>query len=80
MYKTVGSHDLWKVQAVKDLVDAKFNHNILPNFTTNEIDDMRDDLSTCKELTVNKLEMFSNKHSYNSYIILTLMEEVFAGI
>ena len=47
VYKTVGSHDHWKIQAVKDLVDAKFDHDILPNFTTNEIDDLRDYLSTC---------------------------------
>ena len=47
VYKEANVQDLWKIEAVKDLVEAKFDKTILPNFTTNEIDDLRDHISTC---------------------------------
>ena len=45
-YKIADVNDLWKINAVKDLIDAKFDQTILPYFTTNEIDELRDYLST----------------------------------
>ena len=45
-YKIADVNDLWKIKAVKDLIDAKFDQTILPYFTTNEIDELRDYLST----------------------------------
>ena len=45
-YKIADENDLWKINAVKDLIDAKFDQTILPYFTTNEIDELRDYLST----------------------------------
>ena len=46
-YKEVNENDLWKIKAVKDLIDAKFDRAILPNFEVNEIDDIRNYISTC---------------------------------
>ena len=46
-YKEANEDDLWKIEAVKDLIDAKFDRNILPNFQVNEIDDIRNYISTC---------------------------------
>ena len=47
IYKEANVHDLWKIESIKDLVEAKFDRSILPNFTSNEIDDLRDHISTC---------------------------------
>ena len=46
-YKKANEDDLWKIEAVKDLIDAKFDRNTLPNFQVNEIDDIRNYISTC---------------------------------
>ena len=46
-YKEASENDLWKIEAVKDLIDAKYDDSILPNFTSDEIDDLRDHISTC---------------------------------
>ena len=46
-YKEVNENDLWKIEAVKDLIDAKFDRAILPNFEVNKIDDIRNYISTC---------------------------------
>ena len=46
-YKIADEKDLWKIEAVKELTDAKFDDKILPNFTTKEIDDIRHYISTC---------------------------------
>ena len=45
-YKAADDQDLWKLGAVLELTEAKFDDNILPNFTTKEIDDFRDYIST----------------------------------
>ena len=39
--------DLWKIEAVKELTEAKFDNSVLPNFTIAEIDDIRKHISTC---------------------------------
>ena len=44
-YKIADVNDLWKINAVKDLIEAKFDQTILPYFTPNEIDELCDYLS-----------------------------------
>ena len=39
--------DEWKIEAVKELTEAKFDGNILPNFTSKEIDEIRQYIATC---------------------------------
>ena len=46
-YKEADVNDLWKIEAVKDLTEAMHNNTILPNFTKNEISDIRDHIATC---------------------------------
>ena len=46
-YRPTTEDNLWKITAVKDLIDAKYDNSILPNFTNEEIDCLRDYISTC---------------------------------
>ena len=46
-YMAAAEEDLWKIEAVRELTDAKFDNTILPNFTVAEIDDIRQHISTC---------------------------------
>ena len=46
-YVEVDESDKWKIEAVKDLTEAIFDDNILPNFTTTEKEDIRKYISTC---------------------------------
>ena len=46
-YVEADEQDKWKIEAVKDLTEAIYDGNILPNFTTTEIDDIRQYIATC---------------------------------
>ena len=46
-YVEADEKDKWKIEAVKDLTEAIYDGNILPNFTTTEIDDIRQYIATC---------------------------------
>ena len=46
-YKEAETIDLWKIEAVKDLTEALQDNTILPNFTKNEISDIRDHIAIC---------------------------------
>ena len=46
-YVAADEKDEWKIEAVKDLTEAKFDGNILPNFTSTEIDEIRQYIATC---------------------------------
>ena len=46
-YVKVDEEDAWKIKAVIDLTEAQYDREILPNFTTTEIDDIRQYIATC---------------------------------
>ena len=46
-YVAADEKDEWKIEAVKDLTEAKFDGDILPNFTSTEIDEIRQYIATC---------------------------------
>ena len=46
-YVEVDEKETWKIEAVKDLTEAQYDRDILPNFTTTEIDDIRQYIATC---------------------------------
>ena len=46
VYHEALEEDMWKIAAVKDLIDAKYDRTILPGFTSKEIDSIRDYLTT----------------------------------
>ena len=46
-YMPADEKDLWKIEAVKELTEAKYDNSILPSFTVAEIDDIRRHISTC---------------------------------
>ena len=46
-YVAADERDEWKIEAVKDLTEAKFDGDILPNFTKTEIDEIRQYIATC---------------------------------
>ena len=46
-YMPADEKDLWKIEAVKELTEAKYDNSILPSFTVAEIDDIRLHISTC---------------------------------
>ena len=45
-YQEADVNDLWKIEAVKDLTKAMYDNTILPNFTRDEISDIRDHIAT----------------------------------
>ena len=45
-YQEADVNDLWKIEAVKDLTNAMYDNTILPNFTRDEISDIRDHIAT----------------------------------
>ena len=45
-YQEADVNDLWKIEAVKDLTRAMYDNTILPNFTRDEISDIRDHIAT----------------------------------
>ena len=45
-YQEADVNDLWKIEAVKDLTEAMYDNTILPNFTRDEISDIRDHIAT----------------------------------
>ena len=46
LYKKAADADLWKIEAVKDLTEAIYDRSILPGFETEEIQQIRNYLST----------------------------------
>ena len=45
-YKTATEADIWKIEAVKDLTEAIYDRSILPGFEADEINQLRNHLST----------------------------------
>ena len=39
--------NLWKIEAIKDLIEARYDDDVLPRFTKNEVNSIVDYLSTC---------------------------------
>ena len=37
----------WKIEAIKDLIEARLDDNVLPRFTKSEINTIVDYISTC---------------------------------
>ena len=46
IYKDIPAEDEWKVQVAKELIEAKHDTSILPNFSTKEIEVLLDYFTT----------------------------------
>ena len=46
VYKDIPTGGHWKIYAAKDLIEAKHDSSILPNFTVDELKELLDDLTT----------------------------------
>ena len=46
VYKDIPTGGHWKIDASKDLIEAKHDSSILPNFTIDELKDLLGDLTT----------------------------------